>query len=209
MRAFRKSIEQQDVRPADLRLDSADLSSIETLLTELSHVDARRVIYAIDMLEALDKRQLVTPLLLRHDSPEVRARTLRLARYTNPADAERWLPGVERALGDEDGEVRLAAARAWRRPRRGRRGRDASISRPSRSNLVVGGRCGLAGSEVPSDVDRAEETLKRLVADTRESSFELRRQVARALGLVTNPDSGRCSSRCSTTTTATSWHGRR
>ena len=68
--AFRKSIEQQDVRPADLRLDSADLSSIETLLTELSHVDARRVIYAIDMLEALDKRQLVTPLLLRHDSPK-------------------------------------------------------------------------------------------------------------------------------------------
>ena len=49
MAAFRRSIEQQDVRPAELRLDSADLSSIETLLTELSHEDPRRVIYAIDM----------------------------------------------------------------------------------------------------------------------------------------------------------------
>ena len=161
------------------------------------------------MLEALDKRQLVTPLLLRHDSPEVRARTLRLARYTNPADAERWLPGVERALGDEDGEVRLAAARALA-TLRGEAAVD--VMRPYLDhhdpNLVVTAAAALAGSEVPSDVDRAEETLKRIVADTRESSFQLRRQVARALGLVTNPDSGRCSSRCSTTTT-TSWHGRR
>ncbi|HYI05775.1 MAG TPA: Npt1/Npt2 family nucleotide transporter, partial [Reyranella sp.] len=46
--AFRRSIEQQDVRPAEVRLDTADLSSIETLLTELSHPEPRRVLYAID-----------------------------------------------------------------------------------------------------------------------------------------------------------------
>jgi HEAT repeat protein/CRP-like cAMP-binding protein len=130
----------------------------------------------------------VTPLLLRHDSAEVRARTLRLARYTNPAAAERWLPGVERALGDEDGEVRLAAARALA-TLRGEAAVD--VMRPYLDhhdpNLVVTAAAALAGSEVPSDVDRAEETLKRLAADTRESSSELRRQVARALGLVTNP----------------------
>ena len=188
MRAFRRSIEQQDVRPAELRLESADLSSIETLLAELAHVEPRRVIYAIDMLDALDKRQLVTPLLLRHDSPEVRTRTLRLARYTNPADAERWLPGVERALGDEDGEVRLAAARALA-TLRGEAAVD--VMRPYLDhhdpNLVVTAAAALAASDLPADVDRAEETLKRLAADTRESSAELRRQVARALGLVTNP----------------------
>lgn len=188
MRAFRHSIEQQDVQPEQLRLESADLSSIETLLGELAHADARRVIYAIDMLEALDKRQLVTPLLLRHDSAEVRTRALRLARYTNPADAERWLPGVERALGDEDGEVRLAAARALA-TLRGEAAVD--VMRPYLDhhdpNLVVTAAAALASSDVPSDVERAEETLQRLASDPRDSAADLRRQVARALGLVTNP----------------------
>ena len=53
LRAFRRSIEQQDVRPADVRLDSADLTSIETLVTELASPEPRRVLYAIDMLEVL------------------------------------------------------------------------------------------------------------------------------------------------------------
>ena len=115
LRAFRRSLDQQVVRPADLRLDSADLSTIETLVAERAHPEPRRGLYAIDMLDARDKRQLVTPLLLRHEAAEVRTRALRVARYTGPAEADRWLPGVERALADEDGEVRLAAARAWRR----------------------------------------------------------------------------------------------
>jgi len=188
LKAFRKSLEQQDVRPSEVRLDSADLSTIETLLAELSHPEPRRVLYAIDMLEALDKRQLVTPLLLRHDSADVRTRALRLARYTTPEAGERWLPGVERALGDEDGEVRLAAARALA-TLRGEAAVD--VMRPYLDhhdlNLVVTAAAALASSDVPSDVDRAEETFHRLASDTRESASELRRQVARALGLVTNP----------------------
>jgi AAA family ATP:ADP antiporter len=188
LKAFRRSIEQQDVRPAEVRLDSADLSSIETLLTELSHPEPRRVLYAIDMLEALDKRTLVTPLLLHHQSPDVRARALRVARYTKPDRAEHWLPGVERALGDEDGEVRLAAARALA-TLRGEAAVD--VMRPyldhADDNLVVTAAAALASSDVPSDVDRAEETFKRLSADSSESAAERRRQVARALGLVTNP----------------------
>jgi HEAT repeat protein len=188
LKAFRKSLERQDVRPSAVRLDTADLATIETLLTELSHPEPRRVLYAIDMLEALDKRQLVTPLLLRHDSAEVRTRALRLARYTTPEAAERWLPGVERALGDEDGEVRLAAARALA-TLRGEAAVD--VMRPYLDhrdlNLAVTAAAALASSDVPSDVDRSEETFRRLAADTSESASELRRQVARALGLVANP----------------------
>ena len=67
--AFRQSIEQQDVKPADIRLDTADLNTIETLVTELAQPEPRRVLYAIDLLESLDKRHLVTPLLLRHEDP--------------------------------------------------------------------------------------------------------------------------------------------
>ena len=188
LKAFRRSIEQQDVKPSEIRLDSADLSSIETLVTELAHPEPRRVLYAIDMLDALDKRQLVTPLLLRHESAEVRTRALRVAKAAGPDAAERWLPAVERALTDEDGEVRLAAARALATMR----GRSAAeVMRPflasPDANLVVTAAAALASSEHEPDVATAEETLRRFAADTRESSAELRRQVARALGLVQNP----------------------
>ena len=65
-----------DVVPDDVRLSGGDLSTIETLVQELSQPDPARVVYAIDMLESLDKRNLVTPLLLYHESPEVRRRAL-------------------------------------------------------------------------------------------------------------------------------------
>ena len=64
------------MEPSALRLPQADLSTIETLVGELADPDERRVLYAIDVLESLDKRNLITPLLLYHESPKVRgART--------------------------------------------------------------------------------------------------------------------------------------
>ncbi len=95
---------------------------------------------------------------------------------------------MERALSDEDGEVRLAAARALA-TLRGEAAVD--VMRPyldhADPNLVVTAAAALASSDVPSDVDRAEETFKRLSADSSEAAAERRRQVARALGLVANP----------------------
>ncbi len=188
LQAFRRSLEQQDVEPSELRIDAADLSTLETLIGELGHPEPRRVLYAIDMLEALDRRQLVTPLLLRHDSPDVRTRALRLARSTNPADAGRWLPGVERALSDEDGAVRLAAARALA-TLRGEAAVD--VMRPylehADPNLVITAAAALASSDDEADLQRAETTLKRLAGDASDAATEQRRQVARALGLVNRP----------------------
>ena len=128
------------------------------------------MLYAIDMLEALDKRQLVTPLLLTHESPDVRARALRVARYTGPARAERWLPGVERALSDDDGEVRLAAVRALA-TLRGEAAVD--VMRPyldhADPNLVVDSRGGPALEARSSRTSTgAEDTLERLAGDGRE-----------------------------------------
>ena len=77
--SFRRSIEQRIVQPEQVRLNAADLSTIETLVQELAQPDADRVVYAIDVLESLDKRNLITPLLLYHESPKVRARALRVA----------------------------------------------------------------------------------------------------------------------------------
>ena len=62
--AFRRSIVQQDMRAGEIRLETADLSTIEALVEELAHPEAKRVAYALDLLESLDKRHLVSPLML-------------------------------------------------------------------------------------------------------------------------------------------------
>ena len=54
----------------------ADLPTIETLIQELASPDERRVIYAMEFLESLNKKHLITPLLLYHEAPAVRARAL-------------------------------------------------------------------------------------------------------------------------------------
>ena len=76
LRTFRQSLVTRDVQASELRLNVADLTTIETLVQELAHPDPKRVVYAIDVLESLDKRNLVTPLLLYHESPVVRRRAL-------------------------------------------------------------------------------------------------------------------------------------
>jgi hypothetical protein len=70
--SFRRSLETRQMAAQELRLNVADLSTVETLIQELAHPDPARVVYAIDVLESLDKRNLVTPLLLYHESPTVR-----------------------------------------------------------------------------------------------------------------------------------------
>ena len=188
LRSFRTSIEQQAVEPSTLRLNDPDPSSIETLVSELAHPEPRRVLYAIDLLDAMDKRRLITPLLLAHDSPEIRARALRVAEAAGPDLADRWLPGVERALKDPDSSVRIAAVSALAALRGGAA---ADVMRPFITKgdpaLAIVAASALAGSAKAEDVTLAEETLHRYASDPREQGAEWRVQVARALGDVKNP----------------------
>ena len=185
MRSFRRSIEQQIVEPTQLRFTNPDPSSVETLVTELAHPDPKRALYAIDLLDAMDKRHLVTPLLLAHDSAEIRARAIRIAESAGPELADRWLPGVERALKDRDSAVRIAAVSALASLRGGAA---ADVMRPfikgTDPALAIVAAAALAGSSAEADLKIAEDTLRRYSADTREHGTEWRLQVARALGDV-------------------------
>ena len=116
--AFRATLARHEVHAADVRLPVADLAGIEMLVEELAHPDDRRVLNAIDLLESLEKRNLVTPLLLHHPSPRVRARALTALRSARPAVAGRHAATVERLLADPDGEVRAAAVAALTHIRR-------------------------------------------------------------------------------------------
>jgi ATP:ADP antiporter, AAA family len=188
LRSFRRSIEEQVVEPSAVRLSDPDPSSIETLVSELAHPEPRHVLYAIDLLDAMDRRRLVTPLLLAHDNAEVRARALKVAESAGQALADRWLPGVERALKDPDSAVRIAAVSALA-VLRGQAAIDVMRPFVTRNDpaLAIVAAAALAGSSDPADVAAAEETLRKFSSDAREPGAEWRLHVARALGDVKNP----------------------
>ncbi len=155
LRSFRRSIEHQEVKPAELRFNNPDPSSIETLVSELAHHEPRRVLYAIELLDSMDKRHLVTPLLLSHESAEIRERALRVAESSGTELAERWLPGVQRALKDPEAAVRIAAVGALA-ALRGQAAAD--VMRPFLINsdpaLAIVAAAALGSSTEEADVDR-------------------------------------------------------
>jgi ATP/ADP translocase/HEAT repeat protein len=182
---FRRSLAHGDVAVAELRTPHADLQTIELLVEELAHTDERRVLYAIDLLESLDKRHLITPLLLHHASALVRARALQAVEELQQERAVRWLPAVERLLADEDAGVRAAAVCAIFSIQ----GTEATTLLRQHLNdgdprLVAAAGATLMASGVARDVEAARTALDRLAGDTRESGVAGRLAVARSLGDV-------------------------
>ncbi|MBA2301752.1 MAG: HEAT repeat domain-containing protein [Acidobacteria bacterium] len=186
--AFRQSIERRDLRPAELRLSGADLSTVETLVQELSHPQPARVVYAIDMLESLEKSSLVTPLLLFHEAPEVRERALRAIGEARSDIATQWVPQVRRALADPHPGVQAAALRAL-----GAIAHEdaATLARPMLADqdprIRATAAVALASSQNPGDVAAAEATLGEIVSGIADDTRTARREVAAALGHVKEP----------------------
>ncbi|MGH9329595.1 MAG: Npt1/Npt2 family nucleotide transporter, partial [Vicinamibacterales bacterium] len=185
VKSFRRSIEQHVVEPADIRIVSADLKTIETLIAELGQTDERRVLYAIDLLESLEKRDLIPPLLLHHDSAAVRARALQALELQNPEIAARSLPAIERLLADDDPAVRAAAVRAIATIR----GQEAAALMrqhltDSDPRIVATAAVALAATERAGDLEATESALLRLAADLRETAAPGRLEAARALGEI-------------------------
>ncbi|HEX2343333.1 MAG TPA: Npt1/Npt2 family nucleotide transporter [Vicinamibacterales bacterium] len=183
--SFRRSIERRDLAPAEVRLEVADLSTVETLVEELASPNEARVLYAIDLLESLDKRNLVTPLLLNHGSPAVRARALRALGRMPPRIAARCLPAIQRLMADPSADVRAGAVGALANIRdmdvidlvRGHLAdRDPRIATTA---AVV-----LARSTSPNDVAAAESVLVRLAS---EAAPGTRREVAAAVREIPDP----------------------
>jgi len=187
--AFRRSLERQEIDAATLRLPVADLSTIETLVQELAHPDVRRVLYAIGLLDALEKGHLVTPLLLRHASAKVRARALRALESARRDIGEHWLAGVEPMLHDENPDVRVAAVRALAAIRRAQA---ADVMRPYLHDrdprVSATAAMALAESERAADRQDAASVLTRLAADS--SRAAARREAGAALGAIGDPGLG-------------------
>ena len=188
LRAFRASIVSRNIAPATIRTEVADAATIAALAEELSSPDERAVLYAIELLEALDRRNLVTPLLLQHESPRVRAKALRvIAAFGSPL-ASGWVSTIERMVQDEDVDVRAAALYALA----GFAHEDAAVLLRRHLDdleprVAVTAAIALANSGRPEDVDAAEIALLRIVNDAREISSLARAEAATALGHIEHP----------------------
>jgi ATP/ADP translocase/CRP-like cAMP-binding protein len=189
MTSFRRSIARQEIDTRAQPLATADLTTIEALLEEMAHPDEGRVLYAIDVLESLDKRNLITPLLLRHESPAVRVRALGAMTASRPELARRWEPTINGLLSDTNPEVRAAAVRALAAVRGDAA---AEVARPMLtdpdSRLVVTAATILADSPVPQEARDAHAALAAVCDDRRPEAAGARRDVAAALKHVRNAD---------------------
>ena len=179
---FRRSIEAREMQPAEVGLAIADLSTIETLIREMASPDERKVLYAIDILESLDKRNLITPLLLFHEAPAVRVRALTLLSDTAPQASARWLPAIRSMMADESAEVRAAAVGALA----GMRDQKATdLVRPHLGDddprIAMTAAMVLAGSGREEDAEAAERVLTRIASDASETAAPLRRDFAVAI----------------------------
>ncbi len=186
--SFRASIGERTIAPERIRTNVGDAATIEALVEDLSNPEEEAVLYAIDMLQALDRPHLITPLLLHHESPRVKARTLEAMATTRSRLAVRWTGAIERLMQDDDVDVRAGALRAL-----------AALSEEDPSELMrrhlsdpepriaVAAATALARSEAEHDIALAEDTLRRLVADVREAGVRGRKEVAAALSHLAAP----------------------
>ena len=186
--SFRRSIETLELEPERLTSAAGDVATIETLVEELGSLDEQRVLRSIEMLEVLDKRNLITPLLLHHESSRVRARALTAIKGARHELIERWLPAVERRLKDDEPDVRAEAVAVLASARR----EDALglmrayIGDPD-PRIAATAAVALAESTDEADRDAAEKTMERLASDAREAGISSRRQAARAISRTTDP----------------------
>jgi ATP:ADP antiporter, AAA family len=185
---FRKSIETMALEPERLTRGAGDAATLETLVEELGSADDERVLRSIEFLEQLSKRNLITPLLLHHHSPRVRARAIAAVKEAAPEIVERWAPSLEKSLRDDDPDVRAGALSVLSSVRQG----DVrELMRPYLNDgdprVAATVAVALAESGSESDREEARRVLERLAGDGRDAMAPSRREAARAIARTRDP----------------------
>ena len=105
--SFRAGLKERSMETSvPINLD--DVKTVELLVQSLGSADARQVLHSLEILDANGRGNLVPPLLLYHDDPDVRRRTLQVLSTQGRVDAA---PLVERRLQDDHPGVRAEAIR--------------------------------------------------------------------------------------------------
>jgi AAA family ATP:ADP antiporter len=163
-------------------IDTRDLTTITTLVQSLGSADARQVMLSLELLMAYGEGRLVPPILLHHDSPEVRGKTLEVLAEAGRTDA---LAMIEQRLADDSAEVRSAAIRTVA----ALRGEDAveimlpRLADPDARFRAAAVAC-LASHHDGSVVGQALGALNGMLAD---ADPGVRAEAAKALGQLREP----------------------
>jgi AAA family ATP:ADP antiporter len=179
--AFREGLKSGTIQE-EATIDPGDVTTVTTLVQSLGSSDPRKVVHSLELLSASGSGRLVPPVLLHHESAEVRRKTLEVLAVAGRKDAAHL---VERALGDDDADVRTGAMRTLAQLRKEHAAslmlehldeKDPRL----RASAVVSL---LAGGEVEGR-DRAERILGEMVGD---QDPVVRAEVAGALGQIDDP----------------------
>jgi AAA family ATP:ADP antiporter len=188
MSVFRRSIDTMELEPERLTPSAGDMVTVEALVEELGSPDETHVLRSIELLESLDKHNLITPLLMSHPSPRVRARALKVVKQSKPDRIERWLPAVEQSLKDDDMDVRAAAVDALASVRSGD-SQELMLAylHDGDPRIVATAATALSSAENDADRKEARSMLERLASDKREAAVAGRREAARAIAWSKDP----------------------
>jgi AAA family ATP:ADP antiporter len=181
VRSFREGMKKRIV-DAEIPINVSDATTLDLLVQSLFSSDSRQVMQSLEILDSNNRSNLVPPILLYHDDPEIRHRTLMVLAKAGRVDA---VPLIERTLGDEDPEVRAEAIQVLAKLH----GEDAcelmlprlkESDSPVRAAAVA---C-LANHGDEAMVEEATATLGDLLSD---ADSTVRRDAARALGAIHEP----------------------
>jgi AAA family ATP:ADP antiporter len=181
VRSFRAGLRDRDLDPT-VPINVSDGKTLELLLQALGSSDSRQVLHALEILTAHGRQGLVPPLLLYHDAPEVRRRTLEILDAADRRDASGL---VERRLADEDPEVQAEAIRVLARFQ-GRGVCDLMLPKLAEGEPAIRA-AAIACLTLHGDeeaVRRAETALRELLGDADPAA---RREAAKALGAISEP----------------------
>jgi AAA family ATP:ADP antiporter len=110
--ALRRSLTYREISLDETRIDYADKRTVQAILKTLEEKDEQSVLFGLELAEKLDPRVVVPRLsrgLLRHSSPAVRGRAIKLfSIHPDPAT----LKEITEMLQDENGEVQAEAISA-------------------------------------------------------------------------------------------------
>lgn len=181
VQSFRQGLKQRSVDAA-VPINVSDVTTLELLVESLGSSDPRQVLHSLNLLATNKRGNLVPPLLLYHDDPRVRHRTLEVLRDIGRGDAA---PLIERRLGDDDPDVRAEAIRVLA-SLEGQNIVDLMLPRlketePSVRAAAVACLANHGGGEYD---EQAQAVLRELLSD---ADPQARVEAAKALGAIHEP----------------------